>query len=130
MAQADWPLGESISSRFEAAATGWLGGTVSMLIPWPVQSGDTDLARAVDITRTQKNLTFYESVTSDAANVGPEPQQLSLSSEFFLAQEPYADGTAPIAVRLPSAGRQLRLALGLSGCGYERTARPRPKLDE
>ncbi|KDQ01002.1 MULTISPECIES: copper resistance protein CopC [unclassified Rhodococcus (in: high G+C Gram-positive bacteria)] len=116
VAQTDWPLGESVLT-LEAAATGWRGGTVSMLIPWPVQSGDTDLARAVDITRAQKNLTFYESVTSDAANVGPEPQQLSLSSEFFLAQEPYADGTAPVVVRLPSAGRQLRLAVGYPAAG-------------
>ncbi|MDV8015544.1 copper resistance protein CopC [Rhodococcus sp. IEGM 1241] len=116
VAVTDWPLGESVLT-LEVAAAGWRGGTVSLLIPWPIESGDNELARVVATTRAQKDLTFYESVTSDAASIGPEPQQLSLSSEFFLAQEPYADGTAPVAVRLPGEDGQFRLVLGYPAAG-------------
>ncbi|BAH55704.1 MULTISPECIES: hypothetical protein [Rhodococcus] len=47
----------------------------------------------------------------------PEPQRLDLSADFFLAQEPYADGTAPIAVRLPHADGAVRLVLGYPAAG-------------
>ncbi|KMO73460.1 hypothetical protein [Mycolicibacterium chlorophenolicum] len=56
-------------------------------------------------------MTVYESVTSDSTTAPAEPQPLSLSAEFFLAQEPFADGTAPQAVRLAGRG-PTRLALG------------------
>uniref|UniRef100_UPI0006BB4A6A hypothetical protein n=1 Tax=Rhodococcus opacus TaxID=37919 RepID=UPI0006BB4A6A len=40
-----------------------------------------------------------------------------LPADFFLAQEPYADGTAPLAVRLPHQGGTVRLALGYPAAG-------------
>ena len=51
------------------------------------------------------------SVTSDAASGVRDPQPLEVSAEFFLSREPYADGTAPQAVRLPG-NSETRLALG------------------
>ena len=101
---------------FVAPAT-WQGGTVSLLVPWPTGPGGDDLARAVAATRAAGDLTVYESVTSDTSVPAPEPQQLDLPADFFLAQEPYADGTAPIAASLPHQGGGVRLALGYPAAG-------------
>ena len=38
--------------------------------------------------------------------------RLDLAAGFFLAQEPYATGVAPIATRISRAGEPVRLALG------------------
>jgi len=42
----------------------------------------------------------------------PAPDRLDTDAGFFLAQEPYADGTAPIAARTSPPGSPVMLALG------------------
>lgn len=116
VAPATWRGGDNVLT-LGAAARGWQGGTVSLLVPWPTGPGSDDLARAVAATRAAGVLTVYESVTSDTSGPVPEPQQLDLPADFFLAQEPYADGTAPIAARLPHQGGAVRLALGYPAAG-------------
>jgi copper transport protein len=41
----------------------------------------------------------------------PEPERLDLDAGFFVSHEPYADGTAPIAVGTSPDGQPIRLAL-------------------
>ncbi|MBC2644850.1 MULTISPECIES: copper resistance protein CopC [unclassified Rhodococcus (in: high G+C Gram-positive bacteria)] len=115
VAPATWQSGDNLLT-LGAAAQGWQGGTVSLLVPWPTEPGGDDLARAVAATRAAGDLTVYETVTSDTTGPVPEPQRLDLPADFFLAQEPYADGTAPIAARLPHQGG-VRLALGYPAAG-------------
>ncbi|WP_241032048.1 copper resistance protein CopC [Rhodococcus pseudokoreensis] len=116
VAPATWRGGDIVLT-LGATAQGWQGGTVSLLVPWPTRPGGDDLARAVAATRAAGDLTVYESVTSDTTGPVPEPQRLDLPADFFLAQEPYADRTAPIAVRLPHQGGAVRLALGYPAAG-------------
>ncbi|MFI5615461.1 copper resistance protein CopC [Amycolatopsis sp. NPDC051903] len=106
-----WKPGDDVVT-LHAEAPSWRGGTVSLLVPWPVASGAAELARAARALRAVPQLSVYESVTSDTTGAPPEPQQLALSGDFFLAQEPYAAGTAPIATRISENGRPVRLALG------------------
>ncbi|WP_244461500.1 hypothetical protein [Rhodococcus sp. ZPP] len=116
VAPATWQGGDNVLTLGVAAA-GWRGDTVSLLVPWPTSPGGADLARAVAATRAEGELTVYESVTSDTTTTAPEPQRLDLPADFFLAQEPYADGTAPLAVRLPHQDGTVRLALGYPAAG-------------
>ncbi|WP_308114968.1 copper resistance CopC/CopD family protein [Rhodococcus opacus] len=116
VAPVTWQGGDNVLT-LGAAAQGRQGGTVSLLVPWPTEPGGDDLARAVAATRAAADLTVYEAVTSDTTSGVPEPQRLDLPADFFLAQEPYADGTAPIAARLPHQGETVRLALGYPAAG-------------
>ncbi|MEC3974426.1 copper resistance CopC/CopD family protein [Amycolatopsis sp. H20-H5] len=111
MSTVDWKAGDNVLSLHADAST-WLGGTVSLLVPWPATSGTAELARAVQALRRMDRLTLYESVTSDTTTALPEPQQLDLTGEFFASQEPYAAGSAPIATRISRDGQPVRLALG------------------
>ena len=111
VAPIDWRRGDNVLT-LRAAASGWRGGTVSLLVPWPTQPGADDLARAVAAMRAADRVTVYESVTSDTTTPVPAPQQLVLTGPFFVSQEPYAAGNAPIAMRISPAGQPIRLALG------------------
>jgi len=108
--EAAWGDGENVLS-LAAGADDARGASVSLLVQWPTLPGGADLARAVATTRAAGQMTVYESVTSDSTTATAEPTPLDLSAEFFLSQEPYADGTAPQAVRLAGSG-PTRLALG------------------
>ncbi|MBJ8340838.1 copper resistance protein CopC/CopD [Antrihabitans sp. YC3-6] len=116
VAPADWHDGTNILT-LRVEADGWHGATVSLPVPWPVEPVGDDLARAVAATRASGDLTVYETVTSDATAAARDPEQLDIPAAFFLAQEPYADGTAPLAVRLPNDARPVRLALGYPAAG-------------
>ena len=106
-----WGDGTNVLT-LRAEADGWPGGTVSLLVPWPTQPGAEDLDRAVAAMRRAGGITVYESVTSDTSIAAREPQPLDLAADFFLSQEPYAAGTAPIAVRISRPDQPVRLALG------------------
>jgi copper transport protein len=106
-----WRPGDNILT-LRAEADDWTGGTVSLLVPWPARSGGGDLARATEAMRSTDRVTVYESVTSDTTTGPPAPQRLDLTGTFFLAQEPYASGVAPVAARISPDGRPVRLALG------------------
>ncbi|MGW5051425.1 copper resistance CopC/CopD family protein [Actinokineospora sp. NPDC004072] len=107
----DWHDGDNVLT-LRAEASSWPGGTVSLLVPWPPQPGAEDLARAAAALRAVDRVTVYEAVTSDTSTALSAPQQLDLSGQFFVSQEPYAAGTAPIAVRISHPGQPVRLALG------------------
>jgi copper transport protein len=107
----DWKSGDNVLTLHAEAST-WRGGTVSLLVPWPATTGAPDLVRAVQTLRTVDHLTVYESVTSDTTTAQPEPQRLALTGDFFVSQEPYAAGSAPIATRISRDGQPVRLALG------------------
>jgi copper transport protein len=107
----DWKQGDNVLS-LRAGASTWRGGTVSLLVPWPVTPGTADLARAVQALRAVDHLTVYETVTSDTTTALPEPAQLELTGQFFVSQEPYAAGSAPTAARISRDDQPIRLALG------------------
>ncbi|MFI7190019.1 copper resistance protein CopC [Nocardia nova] len=111
VASADWSVGENLVS-VSAGADGEPATAAGVFVAWPPTPGDSELARAVAATRSAGQVTVYESVTSDTTTPAPDPQPLLLASDFFVAQEPFADGTATQAVRLPEAPGGRRLALG------------------
>jgi copper transport protein len=106
-----WGDGDNVLS-LAAGADDAKGAAVSLLVPWPTLPGADDLARAVAATRAAGKLIVYESVTSDSATGAGEPTPLDLSAEFFISQEPFQAGTAPLAVRLSGGSGATRLALG------------------
>lgn len=107
----DWAEGDNVVSLRVAAST-WRGGTVSLLVPWPPHPGADDLARAVTALRAVEHFTVYETVTSDTTTGAGQPRKLDLSGAFFVSQEPYASGVAPIAARISRGDQPVRLALG------------------
>lgn len=110
VAPAIWGDGDNVLS-LAVGADDARGGAISLLVPWPTLPGAAELARAVAATRAAGRITVYEAVTSDPTAGSPPPTPLDLPPEFFLSQEPYADGTAPQAIRLAGSGAT-RLALG------------------
>jgi copper transport protein len=106
-----WGSGDNLLT-LRAAAPGWAGGTVSLLIPWPVQPGAERLQRAVAALRTAGPITVYEQVTSNTVTPLPDLTVLHLSGAALLAGEPYATGVAAQAVTLRTTTQQTRLALG------------------
>jgi copper transport protein len=106
-----WRDGDNVLT-LRAGATGWPGGATGLIVSWPPRPGAADLAAAVAATRAAGRLAVYETVTSDTTADPPEPNRLDLDAGFFLSQEPYADGTAPIAARTSPPGTVVRLALG------------------
>ncbi len=111
VASADWEPGDNILG-LRAGADHWRGDTVSMLVPWPGRSAGAQLQRAVSALRAVKHLTVYEAVTSDMTRGLPDPQPLEMTGRFFVGQEPYADGTAPVVAQISRPGQPVRLALG------------------
>ncbi|TCO59273.1 hypothetical protein [Actinocrispum wychmicini] len=63
-------------------------------------------------SRAVEHLTVDEAVNSDTTTGPPVPQQLELAGAFFVSQEPYAAGSAPIATRISHDGQPVRLAFG------------------
>lgn len=111
-APVDWVDGDNVLT-LRAAASTWTGGTISLLVPWPAGPGADDLARAAAAMNAAGPVTFYETVTSDTSTPEvPAPARLDVTGPWFLAQEPYAAGTAPIAARISRPGEPTRLALG------------------
>ena len=106
-----WRDGDNVLT-LRVNAPSWRGGTVSLLIPWPARPGADELTRAVAALRTANRITVYETVTSDTTTGPGAPQRLDLDGSFFVSQEPYASGTAPITVRISHDGQPVRLALG------------------
>ncbi len=106
-----WQIGQNVLT-LHAQAAGWTGGTVGLLVPWPAQPGDHTLAAVTAALRAAGQITIYEQVTSDTSQPAPPPYRLDLTGEFFRAQEPYASGVAPIAVRISRPGQPPQLALG------------------
>lgn len=111
VAGVDWRPGDNVLT-VSVTASGWRGGTVALPVPWPTVPGDADLAAAVTTLRAVPTLVVYETVTSDGAATTQTPVRLELTGEFFVGQEPYSSGTAPIARRISGPGQPLRLALG------------------
>jgi copper transport protein len=110
-APATWRPGDN-PLLLRVTARGWAGGTTGMLVSWPPRSAAAELAAAVAATRKAGQLTVYEAVTSDTSRPGPEPTRLDMGADFFVSQEPYLDGTAPIAVLTSSEGQPIHLLLG------------------
>jgi copper transport protein len=106
-----WRDGDNVLT-LRVNAPSWRGGTVSLLIPWPAQSGADELTHAVAALGTAGRITVYETVTSDTTTGPGTLQRLDLNGAFFLSQEPYASSTAPITVRISHDGQPVRLALG------------------
>lgn len=109
-AAASWQTGENVLT-LHAQTPGWTGGTVGLLVPWPAQPGGHTLAAVTAALRAADRITIYEQVTSDTSQPAPPPYRLDLTGKFFLAQEPYATGVAPIAVRISRPGQPPQLAL-------------------
>jgi len=111
VAQTPWENGDNVLT-LQAQAPGWPPGTVSVLVPWPSEPGGDDLTRSVAALRAAGQVTVYETVTSDTSTAAGDPTRLDLDAGFFLGQEPYATGVAPIATRISHGDQPVRLALG------------------
>lgn len=110
-ARPQWRPGDNILT-LRAGARGWTGGTTALIVSWPPTPGAADLAAAVAATHAAGVITVYETVTSDTSASRRQPDRFDIDAGFFISQEPYADGTAPIAARTSPPGAPVKLALG------------------
>jgi copper transport protein len=118
VAPAPWRAGQNVLT-LGVEAEGWRGAPVGLLVAWPPTPGAQLLAHVVEATRAESQFTVYEAVTSDTGVPAAPPRRLDLPADFFLAQEPYADGTAPVAALLPRDGGRRRIALGYPAAGMD-----------
>jgi copper transport protein len=116
LAPVDWGAGDNLLT-LKAKASGWPGGTVSLVVPWPVRPAAQQLARAVATLKAAGQVTVYEAVTSDTSQPAPEPTPLQLSGADFVATEPYSSGAAAQTVVLRQGSGTTRLALGYPADG-------------
>lgn len=117
LADTPWADGDNLLT-LHASAPGWTGGTVSMIVAWPVADGATRLRQVVSAMRAQPEISYTETVTSDTSQPTGEPTPIRLPSAEFLALQPYGTGVAPQVVTLPAtAAGQTRLALGFPAEG-------------
>jgi copper transport protein len=98
-------------------ASGWTGGTVGLVVAWPVTAAPELLARAVEAMKSAGEITVYEAVTSDTSAPWPDPVELHLTGAEFVATEPYSSGVAPQAVVVRADASGSRLAVGFPAEG-------------
>ncbi len=106
-----WADGQNLLT-LRVSAAGAAGGTVSVNVPWPPRPGAGLLRRLVAALRATPRLTLTERVTSDTAHGLGTAHQFTITGGFFLSQEPYKTGIAPVAVQAPAGGGDSRLLLG------------------
>ncbi len=111
VAPARWADGQNLLT-LRVSAAGAAGGTVSVNVPWPPRPGAGLLRRLVAAMRATPRLTLTERVTSDTARGLGTAHQFTITGRFFLSQEPYKTGIAPVAVQAPAGGGNRRLLLG------------------
>lgn len=115
VAQLSWAEGENVLS-VRAGASGWRGGTFAAVIPWPAEPADGLVERTVKVMRDLREITVYESGTSDTAIGFPEPTELTVDGKTFLSNEPYNSGIAPVAAVVED-GNRTRLLMGFPAAG-------------
>jgi copper transport protein len=116
VAAARWARGNNLLT-IRAAASGWPGGTTSLAVPWPPAAGEPLLRAVVAAMGRVPAMTVYEQVTSDSTLGAGAAHAIPVSGRFFLQQEPYAGGVAPVADLAPGVGGQRLLLLGFPGDG-------------
>jgi len=127
VAPVGWGSGENLVT-LRVLAAGWTGGTVGLVVAWPVTPAPERLARAVEAMRAAGEIIVHEAGTSDTSAPWPEPIELRLSGAEFVATEPYSSGVAPqvvlvraddsgsrLAVGFPAEGRYVELVLDRDG---------------
>ncbi len=111
-----WITGENLLN-LRVQARGWPGGTVGLVVAWPVVPAPERLVRAVEAMDTAGEIIVYEAVTSDTSTPWPEPTLLHLTGAAFVATEPYSSGVAPQVVAVRADTTRARLALGFPAEG-------------
>lgn len=117
LATARWGRGAN-TVTLRVAATGWPGGTVSLLVGWPIRPAPAGLVgRIAAAMRRAGQLTVYERVTSDTTQGTGIQRRIRLSGRRFLAGEPYSTGAAPTAALVARSRDTTTVALGYPGAG-------------
>jgi copper transport protein len=116
VAPVTWGSGENLLT-LRVQASGWTGGTVGLVVAWPVTAAPELLARAVEAMKSAGEITVYEAVTSDTSAPWPDPVELHLTGAEFVATEPYSSGVAPQAVVVRADASGSRLAVGFPAEG-------------
>ena len=98
-----------------AAAAGWPGGSVSLVVPWPPRPGTTELRDLTATMAKETRVTVYERVSSDSRSGPGAVSPLVMSGRAFLDAEPYGSGTAGQVALLPGEGGQSSLMVGFPG---------------
>lgn len=126
LADTSWRTGENLLA-LRVGASGWRGGDIALVVPWPITPAADLLARTVTTMQQTGQFTVYETVTSDTTDELPEPVALPLTASEFLTNEPYGSGVAPTVVRsdrdgvvrllvgFPAEGRTAELVLDRQG---------------
>lgn len=116
VAALDWADGDNVLN-LRATASGWRGGNVAALVPWPAEPAEDLLERTLRVLDDFDQVTIYEAVTSDGEAGLPQPSPATLSMAEFLEGEPYSAGVAPIAARSTADSGATKLLMGFPSAG-------------
>jgi copper transport protein len=115
-ATVDWATGPNLLT-LAVAADGWRGGTVTLLLPWPIRDAGPRLTRVAATLRKASMITIYESVSSDTTASAGTVVPIRMAGARFLATEPYSSGQAPQVVESNAGNGTTTLALGYPADG-------------
>jgi copper transport protein len=116
LATPTWEPGDN-NVTLRATATGWRGGTATLLVGWPIRPAPDLLPQIVATMRGVPHFILHEQVTSNTAHGYGPIELLTVNGRRFLSAEPYAAGVAPTAALISRTTDQTTLALGYPGEG-------------
>jgi copper transport protein len=111
-----WVPGDN-TVTLRATATGWRGGTATLLVGWPIRPATDLLPPIVATMRGIPHFILHEQVTSNTAHGYGPVERLTVNGRRFLRTEPYAAGVAPTAALISRTADQTTLSLGYPGDG-------------
>lgn len=99
----DWAKGKS-TINLSVHATGWNGGNLTFVVPWPPSDGQRASQRMLVAMAKQPKLLLTENVTSNTRRREGMSSQLRLSGSELLKEQPYRWGIVSGVVVLGQTG--------------------------
>lgn len=98
-------------------ATGWEGGNLTFVVPWPPLDGHRVFQRMLVALAKQPKVLLTENVTSNTGRREGMSSQLRLSGSELLKEQPYRSGIVSNVVILDRTGGRTELGFALTAEG-------------
>jgi len=111
-----WTRGKS-TINLSVHATGWDGGNLTFIVPWPPLDGHRAFQRMLDAMAKQPKVLLTERVTSNTHRPEGMSSQLRMSGNELLKAQPYRSGIVSGVVILDRTGGRTELGFALTAEG-------------
>ena len=111
-----WPLGKS-TINLSVHATGWNGGNLTFVVPWPPRDGHRAFQRMLVAMAKRPKVLLTENVTSNTQRTEGMSSRLRLSGSELLKEQPYRSGIVSSVVVLGQTGGRTELGFALTAEG-------------